>query len=168
MPFIGPLEDRISIREFQESFADVINRKARDVWLEFWTDDAVWVTGGLTAKGKEEILNQWDKFYSPFNTTRNNETRFYKAMPAALTIDDDKALGRSYIEVLILYAGTVEPEELFSSIMFFHKSVTSHCFDEIIFESPVKGKRPASFYTCRSKVTNAATTPLGKNGVPVF
>ena len=57
MPFIGPLEDRISIREFQESFADVINRKARDVWLEFWTDDAVWVTGGLTAKGKEEILN---------------------------------------------------------------------------------------------------------------
>lgn len=106
MAFIGPLEDRIRIRELQESFADAINRKAKEEWLTFWADDAVWVTGGLTAKGKQEIFDQWEKFYSPFNPNRNNETRFYKSTPAALTIDANSAWGRSYLEVLVIFTGS--------------------------------------------------------------
>lgn len=107
MAFTGPLEDRIFIRELQESLADVINRKAKDEWLAFWSDDGVWIAGTLVAKGKKEIYDQWESFYSPFNPARMNETRFYRATPAAIVIDGHKAKGRSYIEVLVIYAGTL-------------------------------------------------------------
>lgn len=107
MAFIGPLEDRIYIRELQESFADAINRKAKEEWLTFWADDGVWIAGALSATGKSEIADQWEKFYSPFNPSRNNETRFYRSTPAEIIINEFSASARSYIEVLIIYSGTL-------------------------------------------------------------
>ena len=42
MPFTGPLEDRIAIREMYDSYADGANRMDRAMWLSVWANDAVW------------------------------------------------------------------------------------------------------------------------------
>lgn len=113
MNFKGPLEDRIYIRELQESFGDAINRKDKIEWLALWDDNAEWVAGNQTAVGKANISMQWELFYSPFNPSRNNETRFYRSTPAALNVTDSTALGRFYIEVLIIYGGTLAQKTYF-------------------------------------------------------
>ena len=41
MPFTGPLEDRIAIREMYDTYADGANRMDRSTWLGSFAEDGV-------------------------------------------------------------------------------------------------------------------------------
>jgi len=40
MPFTGPLEDRIAIRETMETYAYGVMTKDADIWASTWADEA--------------------------------------------------------------------------------------------------------------------------------
>ena len=48
MAFTGPVEDRLLIRELMGSYADVVFRWDKDVWLACWAE-AVRSTGTLSS-----------------------------------------------------------------------------------------------------------------------
>ncbi len=42
MPFTGPAEDRLAIRELLEAYADAVNRCDAVGWGATWAEDAEW------------------------------------------------------------------------------------------------------------------------------
>lgn len=40
MPFTGPAEDRLAIRELLETYADAVTRCHADDWAATWAEDA--------------------------------------------------------------------------------------------------------------------------------
>ncbi len=69
MPFTGPLEDRIAIRELYDSYADGANRMDRAAWLAPWSDNAVWKTHYFEQHGIAAIGEKYDELMAPVTTT---------------------------------------------------------------------------------------------------
>ena len=69
MPFTGPLEDRIAIRELYELYADGANRMDRAAWLEPWSDDAIWKTHYFEVAGIAAIGAQYDELMAAVTAT---------------------------------------------------------------------------------------------------
>ncbi len=69
MPFTGPLEDRIAIRELYDSYADGANRMDRAAWLAPWAEDAVWKTHYFEQVGIGAIGEKYDELMTPVSTT---------------------------------------------------------------------------------------------------
>ena len=42
MPFTGPAEDRLAIRELVDSYGDAVYRHDAQAWGANWAEDAVW------------------------------------------------------------------------------------------------------------------------------
>ena len=61
MPFTGPIEDRLAIRELYDSYADGANRGDRAAWLDCWSDDAIWWCHHFERTGREAIGLQYDQ-----------------------------------------------------------------------------------------------------------
>ena len=66
MPFTGPLEDRIAIRELMNTHAHGVMTRDVEVWGSIWADDAYWELadypdlGGF--QGKDVIVSGWVEF----------------------------------------------------------------------------------------------------------
>jgi ketosteroid isomerase-like protein len=69
MPFTGPLEDRIAIREMYDSYGDGANRMDRALWLSVWADDAVWKTHYFELEGIQAIGEKYDELMAPVSAT---------------------------------------------------------------------------------------------------
>ena len=69
MPFTGPLEDRIAIREMYDTYADGANRMDRDTWLSVWAEDGVWKTHYFEVAGRAAIAGQYDALMAPVTAT---------------------------------------------------------------------------------------------------
>lgn len=68
MPFTGPLEDRILIRELYGRYADASWRQAKQDWLDCWTEDARWNNPpAFECTGKAAIARQWDQIWADFS-----------------------------------------------------------------------------------------------------
>lgn len=89
MPFTGPLEDRIAIRELYDAYADGANRMDRAAWLAPWADHAVWKTHYFEQKGIEAIGEKYDELMAPVATTS------FLTQICAIEIDGDKARARA-------------------------------------------------------------------------
>lgn len=61
MPFTGPIEDRLAIRDLYDSYADAANRGDRADWLAPWSDDAVWLSHYFDIKGRDAIAAKFDE-----------------------------------------------------------------------------------------------------------
>lgn len=63
MPFTGPAEDRLAIRELLEAYADAVCRSDAEDWGATWADDAEWSLPDYpeigTTKGKAAIVAMW-------------------------------------------------------------------------------------------------------------
>jgi uncharacterized protein (TIGR02246 family) len=69
MPFNGPLEDRIAIRELYDTYAHGANCMSREIWLSTWADDASWKTHYFEVAGKAAIGAQYDALMAPVSAT---------------------------------------------------------------------------------------------------
>ncbi|MDP6377533.1 MAG: nuclear transport factor 2 family protein [Pseudomonadales bacterium] len=64
----GPLEDRMAIREWVESYNDAVMRFDGDAWAENWRDDAVWSLPAVgEIAGKDNFVAVWRQVMSAFS-----------------------------------------------------------------------------------------------------
>lgn len=64
MPFTGPLEDRIAIRELYGRYADAAFRGDTQAWLDCWTEDCHWSTPFGEAGGRQAITGLWEALWA--------------------------------------------------------------------------------------------------------
>ncbi|MET0587025.1 MAG: nuclear transport factor 2 family protein [Novosphingobium sp.] len=69
MPFTGPIEDRLAIRDLYDSYADGANRGDRADWLAGWSDDAVWWSHYFDLKGRDAIAAKYDEITADVRQT---------------------------------------------------------------------------------------------------
>ncbi len=90
MPFTGPIEDRLAIRELYGSYADAAFTGNGESWLACWADDCEWDTPAGKASGKPGLRAQWDGLWSRI------ETMVFFAEITAIEIAGETAAARAY------------------------------------------------------------------------
>jgi ketosteroid isomerase-like protein len=90
MPFTGPLEDRLAIRELYGCYADAAFSGNGAAWLACWADDCVWETPVGLAKGKQDLKAQWESLWSRI------ETMAFFAEVTSIEVDGSHARSRAY------------------------------------------------------------------------
>jgi hypothetical protein len=94
MPFTGPFEDRLAIRELLETYADAVTRRDAGDWGETWAPDAEWSLPDYpeigTTKGREAIVAMW------IEAMRAYPGIMFEAWPGSIEVDGDRATMRSY------------------------------------------------------------------------
>jgi len=94
MPFTGPAEDRLAIRELLESNADAVCRHDAGDWGATWADDAEWALPDYpeigTTKGKKAIVAMWKEAMKGYPGIR------FQSWPGAIAVNGEWAVMRSY------------------------------------------------------------------------
>jgi ketosteroid isomerase-like protein len=94
MPFTGPAEDRLAIRELLEAYADAVCRCDASDWGATWADDAQWSLPDYpeigTTSGKAAIVAMWIEAMKSYPGIR------FQAWPGSIEISGDHAVMRSY------------------------------------------------------------------------
>lgn len=100
MPFTGPMEDRILIRELIESYAHGVMTKDAELWAGCWAENAYWALpewpdlGGFT--GKAAIVAGWVESMKAYGLDGCTKPMVYVATPGSITVDGDRATAISY------------------------------------------------------------------------
>ncbi|WP_404482114.1 nuclear transport factor 2 family protein [Novosphingobium sp. BL-52-GroH] len=94
MPYTGPFEDRLAIRELLETYADAVTRCDADAWGETWAQDAEWSLPDYpeigTTKGRDAIVAMWIEAMKAYPGI------MFEAWPGSIEVDGDHAVMRSY------------------------------------------------------------------------
>ena len=94
MGFQGPTDDRLAIHELVMSYGDAVTRNDADDWGAVWAEDAVWrvptFPGLELTEGRGQIVRNWRQAMQGFKQI------VFTATLGALTVDGDKAAGRTY------------------------------------------------------------------------
>ncbi|MCW1431074.1 nuclear transport factor 2 family protein [Novosphingobium sp. JCM 18896] len=94
MPFTGPSEDRLAIRELLETYADAVTRNDSMAWGATWAEDGEWSLPDYpelgTTKGREAIVAMWIEAMKAYPGI------MFEAWPGAIEVDGDRATMRSY------------------------------------------------------------------------
>ncbi|WP_285017315.1 nuclear transport factor 2 family protein [Novosphingobium sp. fls2-241-R2A-195] len=94
MPFTGPFEDRLAIRELLETYADAVTRCDSDAWGATWAEDAEWSLPDYpelgTTKGRPAIVAMWIEAMKAYPGI------MFEAWPGSVEVSGDSAVMRSY------------------------------------------------------------------------
>lgn len=94
MPFTGPSEDRLAIRELLETYADAVTRRDAEAWGATWAPDAEWSLPDYpelgTTKGREAIVAMWIEAMKAYPGI------MFEAWPGAIEVSGENATMRSY------------------------------------------------------------------------
>lgn len=94
MPFTGPAEDRLAIRELLEAYADAVTRCNVDDWGATWTEDAQWSLPDYpeigTTTGKPAIVAMW------VEAMKGYPGIMFMSWPGSIEVEGDHASVRSY------------------------------------------------------------------------
>jgi uncharacterized protein (TIGR02246 family) len=94
MPFTGPAEDRLAIRELLETYADAVTRHDASAWGATWAEDGEWSLPDYpelgTTKGRQAIVAMWTEAMKSYPGI------MFEAWPGSIEIDGDRAIVRSY------------------------------------------------------------------------
>jgi ketosteroid isomerase-like protein len=94
MPFTGPAEDRLAIRELLEAYADAVTRRDSVAWGETWAEDGTWAMPDYpefpTQNGRANIVTMWIEAMQQYPGI------MFEAWPGSIEIDGDRATVRSY------------------------------------------------------------------------
>lgn len=94
MPFTGPSEDRLAIRELLEAYADAVTRNDPAAWGATWAEDGEWSLPDYpelgTTRGREAIVAMWIEAMKAYPGI------MFEAWPGSIEIDGDRAVMRSY------------------------------------------------------------------------
>ena len=100
MPFTGPFEDRIAIRELMNTHAHGVMTTDPDVWGSIWADDAFWELadypdlGGF--KGKDAIVSGWVESMKVYGLNAMTKPMVYFMEPGSIEVDGDRAKAVAY------------------------------------------------------------------------
>jgi uncharacterized protein (TIGR02246 family) len=94
MPFSGPAEDRLAIRELLETYADAVTRCDADDWAATWAEDAQWSLPDYpelgTTQGRPAIRAMW------VEAMKSYPGIMFEAWPGSIEVNGDTAKVRSY------------------------------------------------------------------------
>jgi len=94
MPFTGPAEDRLAIRELLETYADAVTRCDAEAWGATWAMDGEWSLPDYpelgTTKGRPAIVAMW------VEAMKSYPGIMFEAWPASIEVTGDHAIMRSY------------------------------------------------------------------------
>jgi ketosteroid isomerase-like protein len=105
MPFEGPVEDRLAIRELLEAYADAVSRCDAKDWGELWAEDSVWSLPDYPeypdTKGKAAIVAMW------VTAMANYPGIMFQAWPGSIIVKGDRAEVRSWTSEVYDQGGKV-------------------------------------------------------------
>ncbi|WP_232492357.1 nuclear transport factor 2 family protein [Novosphingobium kaempferiae] len=94
MPFTGPFEDRLAIRELLETYADAVTRRDAEAWGATWAQDAEWSLPDYpelgTTKGRPAIVGMWIEAMKAYPGI------MFEAWPGSVEVSGEHAVMRSY------------------------------------------------------------------------
>jgi uncharacterized protein (TIGR02246 family) len=94
MPFSGPIEDRLAIRELMDIYADAVNQRDATLWGSTWTEDSSWklpvIPGMENVNGKDNIISAWTAGMDMFPFI------FMSISVGDIQVNGDAATARSY------------------------------------------------------------------------
>ncbi len=94
MPFTGPAEDRLAIRELLDTYADAVTRRDADGWGATWAEDAAWSLPDYpeigTTNGRTAIVAMWIEAMKAYPDI------MFEAWPGSIDVDGNRAVMRSY------------------------------------------------------------------------
>ena len=94
MPFTGPDEDRLAIRELLDTYADAVNLRDAAAWGATWAEDAEWSLPDYpeigTTTGRPAIVAMWVEAMKAYPGIR------FQAWPGSIEVSGDHARVRSY------------------------------------------------------------------------
>jgi uncharacterized protein (TIGR02246 family) len=94
MPFTGPCEDRLAIRELLDSYADAVNQVDADAWGSLWAEDSTWSMPDYpefgTVHGRAKIVETW------VTAMKQYPGVIFVANPGSIVVEGDRAVVRSY------------------------------------------------------------------------
>jgi hypothetical protein len=102
MAFIGPIEDRILIRELYGRYGDASWRGDREGWITCFTQDGCWTSHLFDCRGHTELRAEWDRLWADW------EAVAFLGDIGAIEVEGDIASCRSYArEVVKLKSGGI-------------------------------------------------------------
>jgi len=104
MPYTGPFEDRLAIRELLETYADAVTRCDAAAWGQTWAPEAEWSLPDYpeigTTKGREAIVAMWVEAMKTYPGI------MFEAWPGSIEVDGTTATVRSYTSEVYDQDGT--------------------------------------------------------------
>jgi len=106
MPFTGPAEDRLAIRELFETYSDAVCRHDAETWGATWAEDAVWHLPDYPemgeVKGREAIVATWK------GAMEHYPGIVFVATPGSIEVSGDRATARSYTSEVYDHGGVTK------------------------------------------------------------
>ncbi len=99
MPFSGPIEDRLAIRELYDTYGDASTRGDVDLFLSCWNEDGQWNTQIFSRTGKAEMREQWGLLWTGFDKVA------FLGNVLSIEVDGDTASTRAIQREEILLKG---------------------------------------------------------------
>ncbi|MFA7440380.1 MAG: nuclear transport factor 2 family protein [Sphingomonadaceae bacterium] len=101
MAFIGPLEDRIAVRELIESYANAVTQRDVETWASLWDEESAWrmpeLGTGVSIEGKQTIVSTWVDLMARYHGPADRPWAFsFLSMPGEMNIEGDRGTVRSY------------------------------------------------------------------------
>lgn len=94
MPYTGPSEDRLALRELLETYADAVTRRDPRDWGATWAENAEWSLPDYpeigTTKGRAAIVAMWTEAMKAYPGI------MFEAWPGSIEVSGDTATMRSY------------------------------------------------------------------------
>ena len=93
MPFEGPVEERLAIRELVDSYGDAVARHDAQAWGCNWAEQAVWTLNLPDlprVEGRANIVALWSKAMAEYDYV------LMTAIPGEIQISGDVGQGRFY------------------------------------------------------------------------
>jgi uncharacterized protein (TIGR02246 family) len=86
--FTGPIEDRLAIRELNETYGDGVVRHDAVTWASVWAEDAHWNLMGTEVDGRDAIVSLWTQAMSALDGVS------FHCLPASIEIEGNHAMAR--------------------------------------------------------------------------
>lgn len=94
MPYTGPFEDRLAIRELLETYADAVTRRDAETWGATWAEEAEWSLPDYpelgTTRGRPAIVAMW------IEAMKGYPGIMFEAWPGSIEVSGESATMRSY------------------------------------------------------------------------
>ena len=101
--FIGPLEDRVAIRELLDTYSDAVTRHDAAQWASVWldSDDCRWMLPSMAEwaqfRGKAQIVDEWCKMMNQFHGSEGKHNPISQVtVPGKIVVDGDSATVRCF------------------------------------------------------------------------
>jgi SnoaL-like domain len=95
MPFTGPVEDRIAIRELMDTHAHGVMTRDAQLWGSIWAEDASWSLSDYPDlgdfEGRAAIVAAWSESMTSYGLDNCTKPMVYFMQPGSIAVDGNSA-----------------------------------------------------------------------------